>query len=80
MAIATSYSAGDLGKCVTAIYWGSSGRRFKSCQPDAGQRWFYHRTTIEDFKAYPSCYPNWGKLRRHGYTHGQRHRQHPQAS
>jgi hypothetical protein len=34
MAIATSYSAGDLGKCVTAIYWGSSGRRFKSCQPD----------------------------------------------
>jgi hypothetical protein len=24
----------DLGKWVTAIYWGSSGRRFKSCQPD----------------------------------------------
>ncbi len=24
----------DLGKCVTAAYWGSSGRRFKSCQPD----------------------------------------------
>src|SRR5580693_2972215 len=28
----------DLGKWVTTIYWGSSGRRFKSCQPDAGQR------------------------------------------
>jgi hypothetical protein len=26
----------DLRKCVTAIYWGSSGRRFKSCQPDNG--------------------------------------------
>jgi hypothetical protein len=25
---------GDLRKCVTAIYCGSSGRRFKSCQPD----------------------------------------------
>jgi hypothetical protein len=25
---------GDLRKCVTATYWGSSGRRFKSCQPD----------------------------------------------
>jgi hypothetical protein len=24
----------DLRKCVTTIYWGSSGRRFKSCQPD----------------------------------------------
>jgi hypothetical protein len=28
------HTARDLGKCVTAIYWGSSGRRFKSCQPD----------------------------------------------
>src|SRR6516225_6824969 len=28
----------ELGKCVTAIYWGSSGRRFKSCQPDQ-QKW-----------------------------------------
>ncbi len=25
---------GDLGKRHTPIYWGSSGRRFKSCQPD----------------------------------------------
>jgi len=23
-----------------ALYWGSSGRRFKSCQPDTGQRRF----------------------------------------
>jgi hypothetical protein len=28
------YTARDLRKGVTAIYWGSSGRRFKSCQPD----------------------------------------------
>jgi hypothetical protein len=28
----------DLGKWVTAIYWGSSGRRFKSCQPDLSAR------------------------------------------
>jgi hypothetical protein len=34
------HTRGDLGKCVTAIYWGSSGRRFKSCQPDAGRRLF----------------------------------------
>jgi hypothetical protein len=26
------HTGGDLRKCVTAIYWGSSGRRFKSCQ------------------------------------------------
>ena len=24
----------------SALDWGSSGRRFKSCQPDAGQTWF----------------------------------------
>src|SRR5271166_74645 len=30
----------DLRKRVTAIYWGSSGRRFKSCQPDADQKVF----------------------------------------
>jgi hypothetical protein len=28
----------DLRKRVTAIYWGSSGRRFKSCQPDL-EKW-----------------------------------------
>jgi hypothetical protein len=27
-------TAGDLGKRATATFWGSSGRRFKSCQPD----------------------------------------------
>src|ERR1700730_18407632 len=27
-------TAGDLGRRVTATSWGSSGRRFKSCQPD----------------------------------------------
>ena len=27
-------AASDLGKRATATYWGSSGRRFKSCQPD----------------------------------------------
>ena len=27
----------DLRKRVIAIYWGSSGRRFKSCQPDRGK-------------------------------------------
>jgi DNA invertase Pin-like site-specific DNA recombinase len=27
----------DLGKQATATSWGSSGRRFKSCQPDTGQ-------------------------------------------
>src|ERR1700731_2686079 len=27
-------TAGDLGKRTTATSWGSSGRRFKSCQPD----------------------------------------------
>jgi hypothetical protein len=31
----------DLPKRGTAIYWGSSGRRFKSCQPDTGQRRFW---------------------------------------
>jgi hypothetical protein len=29
-----SYTARDQGIRVSAIYWGSSGRRFKSCQPD----------------------------------------------
>ncbi len=33
-------AAADLRKCVAATYWGSSGRRFKSCQPDTGQRGF----------------------------------------
>jgi hypothetical protein len=28
----------DPRKCVTATYWGSSGRRFKSCQPDQ-EKW-----------------------------------------
>jgi hypothetical protein len=28
----------DQRKRVTAISWGSSGRRFKSCQPDQGLR------------------------------------------
>ena len=28
-------TVGDLGKRATATSWGSSGRRFKSCQPDA---------------------------------------------
>jgi len=28
----------DQGKRVTAIFWGSSGRRFKSCQPDRGKQ------------------------------------------
>src|SRR6516164_9842325 len=28
------HAAHDLRKRVTATYWGSSGRRFKSCQPD----------------------------------------------
>lgn len=27
-------STADLGRRVTAIYWGSSGHRFKYCQPD----------------------------------------------
>jgi hypothetical protein len=31
------HTSGDLRKCVTTTYWGSSGRRFKSCQPDACQ-------------------------------------------
>jgi hypothetical protein len=31
---------GDQRKRVSATSWGSSGRRFKSCQPDAGQRPF----------------------------------------
>jgi hypothetical protein len=34
------HTPGDQRKRVTAIYWGSSGRRFKSCQPDAVQRLF----------------------------------------
>jgi hypothetical protein len=33
-------TAGDLGKRATATSWGSSGRRFKSCQPDTGQTHF----------------------------------------
>jgi hypothetical protein len=38
-------AGGDLRKRITAIYWGSSGRRFKSCQPDAGQTGIWrHRT------------------------------------
>ena len=28
----------DEGKCVTPLFWGSSGRRFKSCQPDESSR------------------------------------------
>jgi hypothetical protein len=35
-ALATETSD-ELGKRVTATSWGSSGRRFKSCQPDACQ-------------------------------------------
>jgi hypothetical protein len=34
------HTHGDQGKRVTAIYLGSSGRRFKSCQPDqSSRRW-----------------------------------------
>src|ERR1700689_4746493 len=32
----------DLGKRVAAIYWGSSGRRFKSCQPDTRKGFDLH--------------------------------------
>jgi hypothetical protein len=44
----------DMRKCVTAIYWGSSGRRFKSCQPDTGQRVFL---SFEAFTAW--AIPKW---------------------
>ena len=47
---------GDQRKRVTAIYWGSSGRRFKSCQPDqvlAGQGGF--RTSEAAFFFLFSC-------------------------
>jgi hypothetical protein len=40
MAANRPHAPGDQRKRVTAIYWGSSGRRFKSCQPDTGQRVF----------------------------------------
>jgi hypothetical protein len=30
-------TGGDLRKWITATYWGASGRRFKSCQPDQCQ-------------------------------------------
>jgi len=30
----TTQTISDLGKRLTATFWGSSGRRFKSCQPD----------------------------------------------
>ena len=32
------HTSGDLRKRVTATYWGSSGRRFKSCRPDQDRR------------------------------------------
>ena len=37
--------------------WGSSGRRFKSCQPDAGQRVFFERLYSRNLLPYPNAVP-----------------------
>jgi len=37
MAANRPHTPGDHRKRITAIYWGSSGHRFKSCQPDRGK-------------------------------------------
>ena len=42
----------------SALDWGSSGRRFKSCQPDAGQRWFLPFGRYPKIGRYPNPYPN----------------------
>ena len=39
------HTRGDQRKRVTAIYWGSSGRRFQSCQPDSCQPDRYNRSS-----------------------------------
>jgi hypothetical protein len=48
----------DQGKRVTAIYWGSSGRRFKICQPDAVQRVLSGPFGPQIGRRIPMKYPN----------------------
>jgi hypothetical protein len=55
----------DQRERVTAIYWGSSGRRFKSCQPDTGQRQFSALTTagfwpVDHFADHRRFRHSWG--------------------
>ena len=50
--------AADQRKRVTAIYWGSSGCRFKSCQPDTGQRLFSDVITRRRGVSTQTLYPN----------------------
>ena len=48
----------DQRKRATAICWGSSGRRFKSCQPDTGQRLFFKASVVEFGCRTQTRYPN----------------------
>ena len=50
--------AADQRKRVTAIHWGSSGCRFKSCQPDTGQRLFSDMITRRRGVRTQTLYPN----------------------
>jgi integrase len=45
----------------SALDWGSSGRRFKSCQPDQ-VRVHFDRQRPSEIAGYPNCYPNRGNL------------------
>ena len=49
-------TGGDLGNRVTAIYWGSSGRRFKSCQPGPAPPASVSRVFLTRYRLFP---PGW---------------------
>ena len=56
--LAASTPTSDQRECVTAMFWGSSGRRFKTCQPDAIQRVLSGPFGPQIGRRIPMKYPN----------------------